>query len=161
DHRVHQGRMVVNASVAEGVVSVFRQLFQAKFPIKQMHLANRYRPGVRDDPRSRVDYTDGFNCRPVVIATGPQARWSEHAYGLAIVINPIENPYVTSTDFVYDVHARPYRNRSRHRPGMVLPGGIVVRAFASIGWKWGGDWIGEKDYMHFWLTVHCHELSSI
>jgi hypothetical protein len=154
DGRVHQGPMVVNASVAHDVVLVFRRLFQAHFPIRDMHLANRYRPGVRDDPRSKADYTDGFNCRPVVTAHGPSNTWSMHAYGLAIDVNPRENPYVTDTGFVYDVFARRYRNRALHHQGMVHPGDAVVRAFATVGWKWAGYWQGEKDYMHFSVNGH-------
>ena len=78
--------------------------------------------------------------------------WSQHAFGLAIDINPIENPYVASDGYVRNYNARPYRNRSLHRPGMILPGDVVVRAFAAIGWKWGGSWSGDKDYMHFSST---------
>jgi hypothetical protein len=146
--------MVVNASVAKGVVSVFRRLFRAHFPIEELHLANRYRPHVRDDPRSPADFTSGYNCRPVVTATGPRTSWSEHAYGLAIDINPMQNPYVATGGYVYDVYARRYRNRSLQLIGMVHPGDVVVRAFAAIGWKWGGDWPGEKDYMHFSANGH-------
>ena len=154
DGRVHQGPMVVNALVANDVVRVFRRLFRARFPISDLHLANRYRPGVRDDPRSTADFTDGYNCRPVVTARGPKPIWSEHAYGLAIDINPLQNPYVAAGGYVYDVHARRYRNRSLHLPGMIHPGDVVVRAFAGIGWKWGGYWTGEKDYMHFSMNGH-------
>ena len=154
DGEVHQGPMVVNASVAHRIVWVFRQLFRAHFRIHDMHLANRYRPGVRDDRRSKADYTNGFNCRPVVTARGPSPWWSMHASGLAIDINPIENPYVTTEGRVYDVWSKPYRDRSLHRHGMVRPGGVVVRAFSAIGWKWGGYWPGDKDYMHFSANGH-------
>jgi hypothetical protein len=148
DERVHEGPMVVNASVAGHVLSVFRTLFRARFPIKEVHLALRYVPG-RDDPSDRRDYTAGFNCRPVVTARGPKDLWSQHAFGLAVDINPIENPYVAFDGYIRNLNARPYRDRSLGRPGMITAGGIVVRAFAAIGWKWGGSWSGDKDYMHF------------
>jgi hypothetical protein len=151
DRQVHEGHMVVNASVAGGVVSVFRQLFDARFPIDQMHLAARYRPN-HYDPNDDRDYTAGFNCRPVVTARGAGTTWSQHAYGLAIDINPIENPYVTADGYVRNNNARPFRDRSLHEPGMIHPGDAVVQAFASIGWQWGGYWSGDKDYMHFSLT---------
>lgn len=151
DGRVHEGRMVVNARVARDVVWVFRRLFVARFPIEQLHLAVRYRPN-QDDPNDRRDYTAGFNCRPVVTARGPLSFWSQHAYGWAIDINPIQNPYVTADGYVRNIHARAYRDRSIRRPGMVHPGDVVVRAFAAIGWKWAGYWSGDKDYMHFSLT---------
>ncbi len=148
DHYVHEGRMVVNGSVADGVVAVFRQLFDARFPINQMHLAVEYRPN-HDDPNDDRDYTAGFNCRPVVTARGAGSTWSQHAYGLAIDINPIENPYVTADGYVRNNNARPFRDRSLQEPGMIHPGDAVVQAFASIGWHWGGYWSDDKDYMHF------------
>ena len=151
DGQVHQGPMVVNQAVASQVVSVFRRLFQARFPVQQLHLAVQYLPD-QDDPNDTRNYTDGFNCRPVVTARGALANWSQHAYGLAVDINPIQNPYVTSDGYVRNLHARPYRDRSLRRPGMVHPGDVAVRAFAAIGWKWGGYWSGDKDYMHFSST---------
>jgi D-alanyl-D-alanine carboxypeptidase len=151
DGQVHEGPMVVNERVASDVVSVFRTLFQARFPIKIMHLAVKYVPN-QDDPNDKRDYTAGFNCRPVVTALGPKGFFSQHSYGWAIDINPIENPYVTSTGYVHNNNARPYRNRAVQRPGMIHPGDVVVQAFANIGWGWGGYWSGDKDYMHFSLT---------
>jgi len=151
DGQVHQGPMVVNQAVARQVVSVFRRLFQARFPIQELHLAVQYLPG-HDDPNDTRNYTDGFNCRPVVTARGPLASWSQHAYGLAIDVNPIQNPYVASDGYVRNLHARRYRDRSLRQPGMIHPGDVAVRAFAAIGWKWGGDWDGHKDYMHFSAT---------
>jgi hypothetical protein len=151
DGRVHQGPMVVNQAVASQVVSVFRRLFQARFPVQRVHLAVQYLPS-HDDPNDTRDYTSGFNCRPVVTARGPLANWSQHAYGLAIDINPIRNPYVTSEGYVRNLHARRFRDRSLRLPGMIHPDDVVVRAFAAIGWKWGGHWHGSKDYMHFSAT---------
>lgn len=151
DVRVHQGPMVVNQAVASQVVSVFQRLFRARVPIQQVHLAVQYLPD-RDDPNDTRDYTGGFNCRPVVTARGPGTNWSQHAYGLAIDVNPIQNPYVTTDGYVRNLHARRYRDRSLRLPGMIHSGDVVVRAFADIGWKWGGSWSGGKDYMHFSST---------
>jgi hypothetical protein len=152
DGQVHEGPMVVNTRVASDVVQVFRRIFRAHFPIKEMHLATPYRGPKDDDPNDRRDYTVGFNCRPVLTARGPLPRWSQHASGLAIDINPIENPYVTSDGYVKNVHGRRYRNRSLRLPGMIRPGDAVVRACTEVGWTWGGYWSSEKDYMHFSLT---------
>jgi hypothetical protein len=75
-----------------------------------------------------------------------------HAYGEAVDLDPRENPYV-GCGMTRDKTARSYMNRSRHRPGMVTP--AVRSAFASIGWGWGGSWVGStKDYMHFSLNGH-------
>ncbi len=148
DGSVHEGPLVVNATVAEAIVEVFHALFRARFPIRTLHLAVRYRPG-HDDPNDRRDYTASFNCRPVVTPAGPASNWSQHAYGLAVDINPLQNPYVASDGFVRNRFARPYRDRSQALPGMVHDGDVVVRSFDAIGWGWGGHWSSGKDYMHF------------
>jgi hypothetical protein len=99
-----------------------------------------------DDFRSiEADNTSAFNCRP---ATG-SSRWSEHAYGRAIDVDPIENPYVTAAGTTAHAASRTYLDRSRHRPGMAYEGGVLVEAFAAAGWGWGGSWTGIKDYQHF------------
>jgi hypothetical protein len=152
DGQVHEGPMVVNGRVARDVVAVFRRLFQARFPIRILHLATPYRGPQDDDPNDKRDYTVGFNCRPVLTAHGPGTTFSQHASGLAIDINPIQNPYVASDGFVKNNHSRRYKDRSLRRPGMIRPGDVVVRAFAAIGWRWGGYWSSAKDYMHFSLT---------
>ena len=151
DGKVHEGPMVVNRAVAGQVISVFGRLFQARFPIQQLHLAVQYIPG-EDDPNDTRNYTASFNCRPVVTPNGARSNWSQHAYGLAIDINPIQNPYVASDGYVRNNHARPYGDRSLRRMGMIHSGDAVVRAFADIGWGWGGSWGGGKDYMHFSLN---------
>jgi hypothetical protein len=78
-------------------------------------------------------------------------RWSQHAFGRAIDVNPIENPYVSGSH-VSPPAGRPYANRSRHAPGMIHHGDRAFRAFARVGWEWGGDWPGPKDYQHFSAT---------
>ena len=151
DGVVHEGPMVVNERVAADVVWVFRQLFEARFPIKRMHLSRRYRPN-HDDPNDRRDYTASFNCRPVITPRGPLGTWSQHSYGWAIDINPIENPYVGADGYVRNRNARPFRDRSLDLPGMIHPEDVAVRSFAVIGWGWGGSWSSGPDYMHFSLT---------
>jgi hypothetical protein len=91
--------------------------------------------------------TRRFKCRFV---SGTR-HWSQHAYGLALDLNPVENPYVHG-GLVEPPAGRRYLDRSRRRPGMVVPGDVVVRAFASIGWRWGGYWTSAKDYQHFSAT---------
>lgn len=151
DGVVHEGPMVVNERVAADVVWVFRQLFDARFPIKRMHLSHRYRPS-HDDPNDRRDYTASFNCRPVITPRGPLGTWSQHSYGWAIDINPIENPYVGADGYVRNRNARHFRDRSLDLSGMIHPEDVVVRSFAAIGWGWGGSWSSGPDYMHFSLT---------
>jgi hypothetical protein len=74
-----------------------------------------------------------------------------HAYGEAIDINTVENPYVIGNS-VLPPSGRAYMNRSRVRPGMAVEGGVLVRAFSRVGWGWGGRWSGTKDYQHFSTT---------
>ncbi len=150
DGRPHIGPLVVNASAAEDLVGVFRRLFDARFPIRNLRLAREFRPG-QEEHDTPADPTAAFNCRPVVTPFGPSDTYSQHSYGLAIDINPIENPFVVD-GYVRNRYSRPYRDRSRHLPGMIHGGDVVVRAFAAIGWSWGGDWTSGQDYMHFSAT---------
>jgi D-alanyl-D-alanine carboxypeptidase-like protein len=143
DRHVHTGSIVVNADVARAVVSVFRRLYAARFPIRLMQPVDAY--GGSDYRSIEADNTSSFNCRA---ATG-STHWSEHAYGHAIDINPIENPYVENGRTSHTA-SRPYLDRSRHRAGMAYPGGVLVQAFAAAGWGWGGNWSGGvRDYQHF------------
>jgi hypothetical protein len=147
---VRTGPLVVHRKVAEDILWVFRRLFRARFPIKQLVLPPKWRPPRPADywDRRPTSPSAAFNCRP---ATGSTV-WSEHAYGLAIDINPLQNPYVRSDGSTLRHIARPYRDRSLHRKGMIHDGDVVVRSFAAIGWEWGGHWHTLKDYMHFSLT---------
>lgn len=98
-----------------------------------------------------ADNTSAFNCRFV---SGRPGVWSEHAYGRAIDINPIENPYVTASGYVSPPAGAPFAQRGRHAKGVVHRHGPVVRAFAEAGWQWGGNWPWPKDYQHFSTTGH-------
>ncbi|MCU0306195.1 MAG: M15 family metallopeptidase [Thermoleophilia bacterium] len=140
--RVRTGVLVVHEDVAPDVVRVFRDLFRARFPIRQMRPIEAY--GGSDFDSIEADNTSAFNCRA---ATGSR-NWSQHAYGRAIDVNPILNPYVEAGGRVYHRGSRAYVDR-RPRPGMAVEGGALVRAFDAAGWEWGGRWNGVKDYQHF------------
>jgi hypothetical protein len=143
DGHDHNGRLIANRDAAAALVAVFRRLYTARFPIRRMEPIDRY---GGDDYRSiEADNTSAFNCRT---ATG-STRWSNHAYGRAIDVNPIENPYVSGGTSSHRASV-PYLDRSRHRPGMAYEGGVLVDAFRSVGWGWGGSWSGSvRDYQHF------------
>jgi len=143
DGRSHAGRIVVHREVARDVVTVLRRLYAARFPIRRMVPVDAY--GGSDFRSIEADNTSAFNCRYVDGST----RWSEHAYGRAIDLNPIENPYVTSSGTTSHAASRPYLRRASYRPGMAVEGGVVVRAFDTVGWGWGGRWSGARDYQHF------------
>jgi D-alanyl-D-alanine carboxypeptidase-like protein len=145
DGRAHSGDIIVNASVVRQVIRVFSILYRARFPIRRMEPVDAFRG--KDPPSMAADNTSGFNCR-LAVAAGPP-HWSMHAYGLAIDVNPIENPYIEQAAGVQPAAGAAYANRSAIRPGMAYPGGILVSAFGSVGWGWGGNWPGSPDYQHF------------
>jgi D-alanyl-D-alanine carboxypeptidase len=144
DGRVHSGELVVNAAAAAPLRAVFRRLYALRFPIRRMQATNL-----------NGDDTAAFECRNAAGSPCPGAKpsghWSEHAYGEAVDLNPRENPY-TGCGRTRDPRALPYLDRSRRRPGMVTP--AVVAVFRTIGWGWGGNWTGTKDYMHFSANGH-------
>jgi hypothetical protein len=147
DGRAHTGALVVHRVVKDDVRIVFRTLYQLRFPIHRMEPISKY--GGSDRRSMAADNTSGFNCR-YASAPGPK-RWSAHAYGQAIDVNTIENPYVQGS-YVSPAAGRMYLDRSRYRKGMAVAGGVLVRAFASVGWLWGGRWSGTPDYQHFSRT---------
>jgi hypothetical protein len=147
DGQVHTGALVVNERALRDIVVVFRRLYRARFPIRRLRPIDAY--GGSDERSLAADNTAAFNCR-YVIGPGPR-RWSMHAYGLAIDVNPVENPYVEGGR-VHPRAGRAYLNRSNVRPGMAVRGGLLVRAFEAVGWQWGGRWAGTPDYQHFSAT---------
>ena len=141
----HSGEMVVDAEWAEQIVSVFATLHEARFPLEEMRL-------VTPDDLVGVSSGDDNNttayvCRAV---TGGQ-RWSDHALGTAIDINPFHNPYQRG-EVILPGLASAYLDRENPMPGMIERDGLVVRAFSEIGWSWGGDWETISDYQHFSLS---------
>jgi hypothetical protein len=142
DGKTRVGRLIVHANVASEMVDVFRTLYRARFPIRRLVPVDAY--GASDFRSIEADNTSAFNCRYVEGTT----RWSEHAYGRAIDVNPIENPYVSGGRTAHRASV-PYVDRSRRRPGMAYEGGVLVRAFDAVGWGWGGRWTSVKDYQHF------------
>ena len=145
DGRAHTGELVVHRRVAAPVVSVFARLYRARFPIEEMRQVTG--PDLEARPTGDGNNTAAFVCR----AARKQTRWSAHAYGLAVDVNPFHNPYRRG-DLVLPELAGAYEDRDRSRPGMVRPGDVVTTAFAGIGWTWGGTWRSPKDYMHFSAT---------
>jgi hypothetical protein len=144
DNRAHRGQLVVRDRVARDVSQVFRVLYRARFPVRQIRPVSVY--GASDPRSAAADNTSAFNCR-FAVASGPK-RWSAHAYGEAIDVNTVENPYFEGGRVVPPAGAR-YRERFPYRPGMAIAGGVLVRAFASAGWAWGGRWASTPDYQHF------------
>ena len=144
DDAAHVGHLIVNASVVPAIRDVFGALLDAHFPIRKIVPIDAY--GGSDDASAADDNTSSFNCREAVRSDGVHT-WSEHAYGLAIDVNDVENPYVDG-DNVIPPNGADYVDRSNVRPGMAAPGSAINAAFASVGWGWGGGW-STPDYQHF------------
>ena len=142
DGAPNTGQVVVNADVVDAVVEVFRQLYAARFPIRK--LKPIFTQAEFDDFETPDDNSTGFSCRNAVTSSGA-ASWSEHAYGHAIDIDPIENPYLEGGRIIPSAGAA-YTDRGDVRPGMAVEGSAIVDAFRSVGWGWGASF---RDYQHF------------
>ncbi len=142
DGGVHQGRLVARASEARRLARVFSDLFAARFPLARVELVDAF---DADDNRSMTaNNTSAFNCRRVA----GSRSWSEHSYGTALDLNPVQNPYVRGST-VSPPAGRRFLDRRNVRAGMVTAGDVVTAAFARAGWSWGGNWRTLKDYQHF------------
>jgi hypothetical protein len=147
DDQPHVGTMVVATSVTRAVIRVFSTLYAERFPIRQMVPVDAY--GGSDPASMAADNTSGFNCR-YAVAPGPP-QWSVHAYGEAIDVNTVENPYDEDGQWQPAAGAA-FADRADIRPGMAYAGGELVAAFAAVGWQWGGRWTDSPDYQHFSAT---------
>jgi len=147
DARAHTGEMVVHHDLARDVTAVFHRLYDARWPIRRMRLVDYYRGD--DDLSMAANNTSGYNCRRVA----GSAAWSAHAYGAAIDVNPVQNPYVTG-DSVSPRKGSRFATVDRSAVGRAPAGvirtdDVVVRAFTDVGWEWGGHWATSQDYQHF------------
>jgi poly-gamma-glutamate synthesis protein (capsule biosynthesis protein) len=143
--RVREGELVVAAKHAPALVGVFRKLYAAKFPIERMQLVSDY--GGDDERSMAANNTSAFNCRTVAGTD----RWSQHSFGAAIDLNPIQNPYVTGSG-VSPKAGEAYADSDARRTavkGLITADSVAVRAFREAGWEWGGAWTTPKDYQHF------------
>lgn len=143
EDQVQDGELVVHRDVAGDIVEIFEELFQARFPIEKIWLVDEY---SGDDLESMQDNnTSAFNCRWKVPKPGV---FSQHAFGTAVDINPLVNPY-HSPKLILPKGGEKYIDRSIQAKGMIVKGDVVYRAFTRRGWAWGGDWKRKKDYQHF------------
>ena len=141
DDRPHTGELIVHHTAAEPMTGVFRAMFDARFPIEDMHVTSQAELDAPDTGDGNP--TAAFVCRPTRGATS----WSQHAYGLAVDVNPFHNPYHRDGRLLPGL-SETYLDRADERPGMILPGSVVTEGFAGLGWQWAGTW-DEPDHMHF------------
>ncbi len=147
DGRDHVGALIIHERHAADVAFVFGRLHDARWPIRRMRPVSDY--GGDDDRSMAANNTSAFNCRTVA----GQEHWSAHAYGAAVDINPVENPYAV------DGSVRPPSGRrfaaldrspgAQAAPGVIVADDVVVVAFREIGWEWGGTW-ASPDFQHFY-----------
>ncbi|MFB9375949.1 cell wall-binding repeat-containing protein [Kineococcus gynurae] len=142
--RARTGSIVVHADVAAATVRIFDDLYVAGFPVASMRPVEAF--GGSDDASMAADNTSAFNCRQAVGST----RFSEHSYGTAIDLNPVENPYVRGAT-VLPAAGRAHLVRTP-APGRVVAGDATVQTFQRNGFRWGGAWTSLKDYQHFSVT---------
>lgn len=141
DGAIHRGELVVAAEVVSAVEQLFERLYVAQFPIERMARVDAY--GGDDDASMADNNTSAFNCRQITGGGG----LSRHSFGVAIDINPVQNPYVND-ELVLPAAGSDYASRAPIRPGMITRPDAVTRAVDDIGWEWGGDWSDPIDYQH-------------
>ena len=146
DGRSKSGQLIVAKAHASAIAKTFDNIFAARsLRIERMELIDKY--GGDDDASMAANNTSAFNCRYV----GGTTTLSAHALGIAIDINPVQNPYVKGAR-TYPPAGKSFDEPSERKPdvmGIILKDDAVVHAFKHEGWKWGGDWSSPKDYQHF------------
>lgn len=140
---VIEGSLVVHVDHVDALVGVFARLFEVRFPIHQMRPIAEF--DGDDNVSMRSNNTSAFNCREI---DGRPGVWSQHAFGGAVDINPLVNPWVRGTR-VDPPEGAAFIDRSQEVVGLIRAGDVVTSAFAEAGWGWGGDWEGASDYQHF------------
>ena len=146
DYEVCNGQMVTLDKVSKNVLCIFQELFSLKFPIHSIKLMDEF--DGNDKLSMSANNSSCFNFRNI---EGTNTV-SMHSYGLAIDVNPVQNPYIITDGKTSSVQILPekstdFLNRTNQRAGMVEP---IVKIFAKHGFsQWGGDWKSPIDYHHF------------
>lgn len=141
--KTESGDLVVHADVAEELVAIFQDLYQAGFQIEKIKPVEEYNGS--DDVSMAANNTSAFNCRDI---TGQTGKFSNHSWGRAIDINPLTNPYVKG-NIVLPPQGREHLDRKQKETGSILADSYIVKRFLQAGWQWGGAWTDRKDYQHF------------
>lgn len=146
DGQPHIGHLVVNQDRVRQTIDAFDQLYHLHFPIQGIQTPDRY-PGAEDELSMEDNNSSAFSCRGIP----GSSKWSQHALGRAIDINPLLNPSVYQTGHLEPKTAAKYLDRTRNDPGLLHDADPAVRVFTDHGWTWGGHWTNPKDYQHFEL----------
>jgi len=139
DGLLHQGQIVVDMDLAEEVKEAFFIIKTTKFPIKSVIPFVDRRFMSEEEKAASTNNSSAFNYRLMTDSD----KLSSHAFGRAIDINPILNPFVKGEE-VIPLNAK----RNISLPGTIVGDEEFVVYLKSKGWEWGGDWTDRKDYMH-------------
>ncbi len=144
DGQTHRGELIVHEDLVPQVIAIFEQLYRLGYPIEKIRTLDHY-PAADDELSMEDNNTSGFNCRGIPGSN----RWSQHAYGHAIDLNPLINPCVFASGEFQPHNAAAYLDRNRTDPGLLHAADPAAHAFIDRGWRWGGYWKGPTDYQHF------------
>jgi len=144
DFQTHRGELIVHQDLVPEVIAIFEQLYRLGFPIAKIRTVDQY-PSADDELSMEDNNTSAFNCRGIP----GSSKWSEHAYGRAIDLNPLLNPCIYAGGAFQPQNAAAYLNRGRTDPGLLHDGDPAVHVFTDRGWRWGGTWTTPIDYQHF------------
>lgn len=139
---IQTGEIIVNSMVAHEVTEIFYKLFKAQYPLASVYPIDEFNGD--DEASMSANNTSGYNYR-VIAGTN---KLSMHAKGLAIDINPLYNPCVSS-DGIAPKNGKDYADRSKSFPGKIDKTDLAYKLFTEYGWTWGGNWKSLKDYQHF------------
>ncbi|CAJ1581602.1 M15 family metallopeptidase [[Mycobacterium] wendilense] len=142
--RPQRGDLVVHQELVPEVIEIFEELHRMRYPIAKMRTLDHY-PDASDELSMEDNNTSAFNCRRIP----GSGSWSFHAYGRAIDINPVLNPFIDGSGTVEPRNGARFVDRRRVDPGTLHDGGSAVLAFTDRGWRWGGHWRSPLDYQHF------------
>jgi len=143
---IREGEMVCNVHIAETLLTIFRELFEAGYPIEKIRLVDEY--DAVDELSMQDNNSSCFNFRFISYTT----RVSKHGLGLAVDINPLYNPYVKKVSGRLSIEpaaGAPYVDRSGEFPFKIDENDLCYRIFRAHGFEWGGSWKNSKDYQHF------------
>lgn len=139
DGKLHRGQLVLKKQESPIIQAAFDLIKKTKFPIAKCIPIVVYN---WDDDASMADNnTSMFNYRKIA----GKSTLSNHSYGIAIDINPVQNPAVYNTGKISPKGAK-YNFKA---PGTLTGSDEITLFFKSKGWRWGGDWSSLKDYQHF------------
>lgn len=146
DGKAQNGELICNQKIAQDLVEIFSELYDRQYPLASVRLVDDF--GGDDLASMEADNTSCFNFREVTSSGGGRHKLSLHAYGLAVDLNPLYNPYVKKGK-ILPQSAKPYANRKHANPYRIDHEDLAYQLFTSHGFTWGGDWKSLKDYQHF------------